>query len=96
MNTQGEFRFEAAGNESGYVQWLAARQVAAGELARRMHLPIGHAVEVWLTGGVRLQGKLRLAEEFLIIEEDRARHLPLKIDNVSFTYREIESCVRLD
>jgi len=65
-------------------------------LARRISLPLGHEVEVWLVGGVRLRGKLRLKEEMLVIEEDAARHLELVVDRVPFVYREMESCVRLD
>lgn len=53
-------------------------------------------MEVWLYGGVRLRGKLRLREEVLVIEEERVRHLELLVDHVAFTYREMESCVRLD
>jgi hypothetical protein len=37
-----------------------------------------------------------LKEEVLFIEEDRIRHLELLVDGVSFTYREMESCVRSD
>jgi len=75
---------------------VAGRRVAADELARRMGLPLGHEVEVWLVGGVRLRGKLRLVENLLFIEEDRVRHLELMVDRVPFAYREMESCIRLD
>ncbi len=91
---QGELNFENA--EGGYTQWFTSRRVAAQEMARRMNLPVGHQVEIWLQGGVRLRGQLRLQEEELFIEEERIRHLPLQIDRVAFTYREIDSCVRLD
>jgi hypothetical protein len=37
-----------------------------------------------------------LEEEVLFIDEERVRHLGLVVDNVPFTYRELESCVRLD
>ena len=96
MNNQREFKFTASGSEAGYSGWLISRQLAAQDLARRMNLPLGHEVEVWLLGGVRLRGKLRLAEETLFIEEDRVRHLELLVDHVPFTYREMESCIRLD
>ena len=96
VSTQGEFSFSEAGADSGYTQWLTGRKMAAAELARRMNLPLGHEVEVWLQGGIRLRGKLRLQEEMLFIEEDRVRHLELMVDKVPFTYREMESCVRLD
>ncbi len=93
---QGELNFEPVGENNGYTKWLTSRRLATGELARRMNLPLGHQVEVWLIGGVRLRGQLRLHEEVLFIEEDCVRHLPLRIDRVTFAYREMESCVRLD
>ncbi len=96
MTTQGEFVFDAHQPPAGYVRWIAARKVAAEELARRLNLPLGHEVEVWLYGGVRLRGRLQLREEFLLVEEDRMRHLELVVGNVNFTCREVESCVRMD
>lgn len=95
MNDQTEFNFDGSGGE-GFDQWLAGRRMTAIELARRMTLPVGHQVEVWLVGGVRLRGKLRLREELLFIEEDRVRHLELMVDRVAFAYREAESCIRTD
>ena len=70
--------------------------MAAAELARRIGLPLDHEVEVWLRGGVRLRGKLHLQEAMLFLEEERLRHLGLVVDRVALTYREMESCVRLD
>ena len=70
--------------------------MAAMELARRVGLPIGHDVEVWLRGGIRLRGKLQLQEQVLMIEEDRLRHLEMTVDHVPFTYRDMESCTRTD
>ena len=96
VNSQGEFDFDAGATESGYTKWLAGRRVTLQELARRINLPLGRQVEVWLYGGVRLRGKLRLQEEILFIEEERVRHLPLVVDKVPFTYRDMESCIRLD
>ena len=96
METQPEFNFDSAKGELGYAEWVAARRVAAQELARRMNLPVGHQVEVWLYGGVRLRGQLRLREDLLLVEEERVRHMELMVDRVPFTYREMESCVRLD
>jgi hypothetical protein len=96
MGNQGEFNFEQTGAPDGHAQWLTGRRLAAVELARRINLPIGHQVEVWLCGNIRLRGKLRLPEELLMVEEERLRHLELMVDYVPFTYREMESCVRLD
>src|SRR4029077_17838009 len=96
VNRQSELNFDDEGKEQGYHQWVANRKVAAVELARKINLPLGHLVEVWLCWGVRLRGELRLREEMLFIEEERVRHLELAVDRVTFTYREMESCVRLD
>ncbi len=96
MELQGEMNFADPATEQGYNQWLAGRRVATETLARRIHLPIGHQVKVWLHGGIRLRGKLRLREEVLFLEEERVRHLELVVDEASFVYRELESCVRLD
>jgi hypothetical protein len=70
--------------------------MAAAELAKQMNLPLGHEVEVWLVGGVRIKGRLRLPEELLFIDEQHARHLELCVDHTTFSVREIESCVKLD
>lgn len=96
MNSQSELNLDGEGDGQGYTQWLTGRQVAVEQLARRLNLPLGHQVEIWLYGGIRLRGKLRLSEEMLFIDEERARHLELLVDRVSFAYREMESCVRLD
>jgi hypothetical protein len=96
MSAQGEFNFDAGTTGEGYSCWLAGRKLAAVELARRLNLPLQHEVEVWLVGGIRLRGKLRLSEEMLFIEEDHVRHLELQVDHVPFKMRELESCVRLD
>jgi hypothetical protein len=96
VRRQREFNFKGHASEAGYDGWLAGRRLAVEELARRMGLPLGHQVEVWLTGGIRLRGKLRLWEEVIFIEEDRVRHLEMLVDHFSFAYREMESCVRLD
>jgi hypothetical protein len=93
---QGEFNFEAQSTNDGHTRWLVGRRLAALDLARQLHLPIGHKVEVWLVGGVRLRGLLRLREELLFIEQERVRHMELMVDHVAFAYREMESCVRLD
>lgn len=95
MDEQGEFSFQAGETEQGYTRWLTGRRAAVHQLALRMGLPLGHEVEIWLYGGIRLRGKLRLKDEFLFIEEENVRHLELQIDRVSFAYREMESCVRL-
>lgn len=96
MNLQGQFSFEAGQAQDGYSTWVATRKKAAGELAKRMGLPLGHKVEVWLAGNIRLRGTLQLREERLFIQEDQIRHLELVVDGTPFMYREMESCVRVD
>ncbi len=96
MIAQGQFNFDASADAEGYSRWLATRRVLAKDLARRLNLPVGYLVEVWLNGGVRLRGKLRLKEEVLFVEEGSERHLELMIDQVAFRVREMESCVRLE
>ncbi len=93
---QQQFRFDKPSSEDGYAKWLASRQAAAHELAHRLGLPLEHRVEVWLTGEIRLRGKLQLQEQVLFVEAGREKQLGLLVDNVPFTYSEMQSCVRLD
>jgi hypothetical protein len=93
---QFEFEFNRSQSEAGYNQWQQERRAALEKLARKMGLPIGHRVEVWLQGGIRLRGWLRLEEERLWVENARDFKLRLVVDGVPFTAAEIESCVRQD
>jgi len=96
MELQGELGFSENGPDEGYTQWVALRKIAVEEAAQKPNLPLGHPTEVWLRGGIRLRGTLRLANEVLFIEEERFRELSIVLDGVTFTYSEIESCLRLD
>ena len=96
MQLQKEFSFEGGGTESGYAQWVVVRQLASDEAARRLDLPVGREAEVWLRGGIRLRGKLRLLNDILFVEESQVRNLGLTLDGVPFIYAEIESCVAMD
>jgi len=71
VNSQSEFSFDPDASEEGHTRWLFSRRMAVEILARKMNLPLGHQVEVWLYGGIRLRGLLRLKEEALFIEEER-------------------------
>ncbi len=93
---QGELSFSSNGLEEGYTKWVALRQLAVEAAAQKLHLPVGHHAEVWLRGGIRLRGTLRLAHEVLFIEESRFLDLTMVVDGVTFTYSELESCHRLD
>jgi len=96
MQLQGELDFQDGGTGEGYAKWIALRRLTVEAAALKLNLPIGHLAEVWLRGGVRLRGRLRLAGELLFIEEERLRHLALVLDGVTFTYAEIESCLRVE
>jgi hypothetical protein len=96
MQLQAQFNFQDGGTDAGYAQWVVVRQLASDEAARRLNLPVGREAEVWLRGGIRLRGKLRLLNDLLFVEESQVRNLPLTLDGVPFTYAEIESCVALD
>jgi len=93
---QGELGLAGHDPEEGYTQWVALRQLAVEAAAQKLNLPLGHPTEVWLRGGIRLRGTLRLANEVLFVDEERIRQLALVLDGVKFTYSEIESCLRLD
>jgi hypothetical protein len=96
VQLQNEFNFQGNGAETGYSQWVVVRGMAAETAAQKLNLPVGHETEVWLRGGIRLRGKLRLRNDFLFVEESQIKNLALVLDGVSFTYAEMESCVRVD
>ena len=97
MTPQGEFDFAATGNATdGLAEWRAEFDRSKRELAAAMGLPLDRPVEVWLRGGIRLKGVLRLHENRLFVDSKRDFSLELVVDGVRFTAAEIESCVRLD
>ncbi len=80
----------------GLATWRNERDAAARQAAADLGMPIGRSVEIWLRGGIRLRGILRLHESVLVVEERGAWKLQLAIDNTTFRPDEVESCVRLD
>jgi hypothetical protein len=93
---QPEFSFDNDDPSDGLSLWRRQREDDLAVLARRAGLPIGQQTEVWLKGGVRLRGVMRLYEEKLFIEGEQINHLKLTVDGVAFTQSDLESCVRLD
>jgi hypothetical protein len=91
---QLEIRF--ATDENGYHRWHEQRRLEQEKLAKKLGLPLNHTVEIWLKGGIRLRGALKLKEEDLFLPEARDQRLRLRVDRVSFTTTEVESFVRLD
>lgn len=96
MRAQSEFSFGAGDHEDGLAAWRKRREDAFRELARRAGLPLGHEVEAWLRGGVRLKGLLELEEAVMFPEREHPSDLRLRIDGVTFRIAEMESCVRRD
>lgn len=76
--------------------WHAERNDALKQAIAQLGLPIGHPVEIWLRGGVRLRGRLQLRDTLLVLEDRGAWNLELRVDGVGFRPAEVESCVRLD
>jgi hypothetical protein len=94
--SQSELPFDAPWPAGGYERWQEERRAAKQALAQRLGLPLGHEVEVWLRGEVRLRGRLHLAEERLFLPAENDAHLRLAIGHTTFEAGEIESCVRTD
>jgi len=96
MTEQADLSFEGNPREEGHARWLAGRSLGRQAMAVKLNLPLGHKVEIWLIGNIRLQGMLRLKEDLLFIEEKDVASLELVVEKVPFRLAEIESCVRLD
>ena len=92
---QQDFNFDGNRGQDGYSSWQAQRRLALEQLSRELGLPIGHGVEVWLHGGIRLRGIMRLRDAPLFLDAPRDLHLELQVDGVPFRHGDIESCVRL-
>jgi hypothetical protein len=94
---QPEFNFDQAGQvQDGYQTWVQQRQATLTATVRRLALPLGHPVEMWLLGGVRLRGQLQFEDPPLFIEDSHLKKARLCVDGVGFDPAEIESFVRLD
>ena len=93
---QCELSWYASPERDGHAMWQRQRREAMSQLARKLGLPLGHPVEVWLRGDIRLRGTLRLREEMLFMPDDQECNLQLTVDGVHFTTAEMESCVRRD
>ncbi len=72
------------------------RERASHRLARKLGLPIGYEVEVWLKNEIRMTGKLELDESVLLLETIDERRFRLVIGETRFCYDDLESCVRMD
>jgi hypothetical protein len=91
---QGELDFNnpLARDVDAIDLWRKQREEQQLELARKLGLPIGQEVEVWLRGAIRLRGKLQLHEETLFHPEGEKK---FAVDGTPFSADEIESCIRI-
>lgn len=85
---QVEFGFGGGGQGDGYRVWMQRREEEMREKARRLGLPLGHMVEIWLKDGTLLKGRLLLREQ--------GSNWELLVGQVGFAVGEIEACVRMD
>jgi hypothetical protein len=93
-----ELNFDAGsngGHTDGLLAWRKQREEARLALARKLGLPLGQQVEVWLVGNIRLRGRLHLGEEQLFLPADGKECDRFAVDNVSFRISEMESCKRI-
>jgi hypothetical protein len=95
MHVQSELKFDASGPAEGLKSWREERHRARLEMAGKRGLPLDQRVEVWLRGGIRLEGRLCLAEDLLALT-DPQKKLTLRVGRTPFDVGEMESCVRLD
>ena len=100
-NPQPELDFGTLDNgtrppRDGLAWWREQRRAMVKKVGWELGLPLDRQVEVWLRGGVRLRGQLKLREEVLFVAAPRDLNLELVVDGVTFRWTEIESCVRTD
>lgn len=93
---QQQLDFFSSNATDGYNVWVQQRHAKVNEWAQQLGLPLGHTVEIWLRGGIRLRGRLLLREEKIFIPATRDLSLELVVNGFSFRPGEVESCVRLD
>jgi hypothetical protein len=97
LDVQGEFDFalQSANGPDALEMWRERRRRDLMEIARKIGLPLGQKVEVWLKCGIRLRGRLEFHEELLFMSTTTLSNAEFQVDETAFTYSEMESCVRL-
>ncbi len=86
---------EIAAARDPLSEWRAQRRHELAELSRKLGLPLGRPVEIWLAGGVRLRGPLAIREASLTCAGLTAENAEFEVDGVPFRVRDLESCVAL-
>ena len=64
---QPELQFDGFAPADGLEAWREQRRAMAKRVGQELGLPLDREVEVWLVGGVRLRGCLKLREEVLFV-----------------------------
>src|ERR1051325_346434 len=91
---QRELDFERQ-QPTGLDSWHKEQQRQRQELARSLGLPLGKNVEIWLHGGIRLRGELRLEDATLLHVQSTLQNTRFEVNGLPFGYAEIESCVQM-
>ena len=87
---------DTASSHDGYSLWREERAEAMKKIARKLGLPLGRRVQVWLTGEIRLEGLLLLKDSSWFPETIDPAAIELTVDNVPFKRAEVTGCIRLD
>ncbi len=91
---QGILDFDT-GNQDGFENWRREQEARLDAIRREWGLPVGLRVRIRLRNiDGDFEGTLRLSEPPSRI--DRRAPLRLKIDNITFSFVEIEKCVVID
>jgi len=91
-----QLAFDFARNSvDGFSLWREQRQASTRRLAAELGYPLGEHCEVELETGVILRGIIVLDGEDLFLTAERGSAV-LRIGQVSFSIRQIASCVRID
>jgi hypothetical protein len=93
---QAELDFAAGMKPAdGIASWRAELSRQRELLAKELGLPLDKEVEVWLVGGVRLRGQLKLEDALLLHANSTLQNTRFEVAGVPFSYAEIESCGRI-
>src|SRR5438105_5803642 len=90
-----QLSFEFAGNAgAGLALWREQQRAVLRRLGSELGLPVGSVCEVVLTSGIQLRGCLVFDEADLFPSATRTDAM-LRIGSVSFSFKEIDGCVRI-
>ncbi len=88
---QGEFNFDAGGDDAGYKLWREAAEEFKREFELRWAVPLGCSVRVVLQGRAKeLVGQIQIVNDL-----KSAKRGKLRIGGTEFLLGEVESLTRL-